>query len=130
VPVYARGAKCMYDLPQSVLSAGAVTTMTVVNCASVIPPNSQRGIFNFEILVAFAVAQTIGMNIRVTGSTGAGSTVVRASVQVNGANDHGVNSSEFAVSATQQIDYAMSVVPTAGGGFISVAGYVIPNGDS
>lgn len=134
IPMYARGAKTLYDLTNGssvnrVVASGTATTMTAVNCAGLVPPNAVRGVFSFVLGAGLAGTGAVTMFYRMPGSAIVGMPVASIQIQVAGQSSLAINTLELALNASQQIEYMLSGAVGSGGGNIDVQGFVVPNGD-
>lgn len=130
-PVYIRGSAVNYDSAGvTLLSNGAATTMTTVDCSTAVPPNAVVGLFEFLVSCNHNAVAVFSVNARTFGSSSAGEVVCRVSQQVASIAIWAGNSMPFPLGS-QKLDYLISVAPAiSGGAFVVANGYVIPNGDA
>lgn len=112
-----------------ILNAGTATTFTSVDASSLIPPNTRLGIFTLAVSASHASAGTaLDMSLRPGGMTNSNVIAVYLTAQVTNVAVKNSMISTFPVSDTQTLDYKLTTTPGAGGGFIEVVGYEVPNG--
>jgi hypothetical protein len=135
IPVRTMGSSTWYDLPDAgvnrVLTAGVAATMTAVNCSGFVPPIATKGTFSFLVSLSHSAVSNFRLDVRPTGAAAAKVRACVASVQVAGALIATQNTFSLPLGASTQIDYLLDIAPSgAGGAYIDVTGFTIPNGDA
>lgn len=136
IPALTKGASVIYDIANAgvnrVLSAATATTMTAVSLAGFVPPNALRVSLNILMSVIHNVAGIEFLAFfRPTGDTQAGIAKAYAVSQASGILTGTINTFDFPLGTSQQVDYKLGVAPSGGGGvYLDVVGFTIPNGDS
>lgn len=136
IPALTKGSAVILDIANGgvnrVLSAATATTMTAVSLAGFVPPNALRVSLNILISVIHNVAGIEFLAfLRPTGDTQAGIAKAYTVCQVSGVLTGSVNTFDFPLGTSQQVDYKLGVAPSgAGGVYLDVVGFTIPNGDS
>jgi hypothetical protein len=134
VPATVRGCEVTFDVDTAgvtrVLNNGVATAMTAVACSAFVPANALRALLSFTLTVSHNAISGFTANVGMAGSVSAGQTVARALVAAANQSASDVNWASYPLGASQQIDYALNLVPSTSGGLsIDVLGYIIPNGD-
>lgn len=135
IPVRVAGATVLYDANLAgitrALNAGRDADMTSISLASFVPPVAVRAQAHVTLSLTHNATALFQFLTRPTGASYTGNSVASLYVAVANSAPNSVTPYEFVLGASQQIDYSLSAVPSgAGGAFLDVAGYVVPNGDS
>lgn len=139
LPARFRGPFCFFNTTDGnsdtrILSAGHSTSFAPIDCSSVIPPNSQMGIFDIQQNVTSS-NQTLSVTIsnvlvRPSGSTETGQPT--ALCAATGSRTYNSSIIYYPVSSSQSLDYAndgLLSTPTGGeGAYIDAHGFYMPNG--
>lgn len=135
IPCSSNGASVYYRVDDAganrVLNAGVATSMTTVDCSSLVPPNFVVGNFKFTVYAVHTASAGFGLFVRPTGSGLSGQSVADCWTQLAGVGNNSTNWTEYPLNSSRQIDYKITTVPaTNGGAYIDVMGYRVANGDA
>lgn len=133
IPANTRGCVVEYDSDPSViraLTSGGATVFTAVSLVNFVPPIAARGLVNWYLSINSSTVGTFVCTYRPTGSNKNGIAIASVVIQVAGTTAETLNTVEHAFGASQSVDYKLGGIPTTGGVYLDVLGYIVPNGDS